>query len=243
MLIRRTVRWLDMVPVCPRQAHAGTVIQPGAGLACAVPTGLSALRQPAPCQAVPAERRAGAVLGTPRFLDDRIDAIPAARMARYIPDCTTFRISLFRVGSETALWNRTHFFSSSVGRYAFGTSMPPSSLRQREELWSDTPKPRQVSPTVRPWLGLALASRSIPLNCSGLHVFRFVLLFLQESELQRSREIGDQGGSLSRIRLTRNCSIANGRNGGASFNARKLPPNSVPKIRAITPRLHQQSYQ
>lgn len=192
-------------------------------------------------QAVPAEHRAGAVLGTPRFLDDRIDAIPAARMARYLPDCTTFRIGLSRVGSETALRNRTHSFSSSVSRCALGTSMPRSSRRQREQLCCDAPIPRQVSPTVRPWLELTLASRKHPVD-----PLRFVCLSVRASLSSRVRieaVTRNQGGSLSRIKLPPNSRFANGRKRGASFNARTLPLDSVMKMVAGTPRLYPQSHQ
>ena len=241
MWIHRAARWLDMVPVCPRQAHAGTFIRSGVGLVGTVSARLSPLRQPAPCQAVPVEHGERAALGPPRFLDDRIDAIPVTRMVRYVPDCIRNRIGDGLVEPDTLPLQPRR--PMRPGNFHAAIVSPPAAVTRVR--YNKTPACLADCPA------LAGAGACFPQHPNERLGFACLSVCASLSSMVRIEAVArNQGGSLSRIQHTRHCSFANGRNRSASLNARKPPPNSVPQIRAGTlrpqgslhPRFHQRTH-
>ncbi len=171
---------------------------------------------------------------TPRFLDDRIDAIPVTRMVRYVPDCIRNRIGDGLVEPDTLPLQPRR--PMRPGNFHAAIVSPPAAVTRVR--YNKTPACLADCPA------LAGAGACFPQHPNERLGFACLSVCASLSSMVRIEAVArNQGGSLSRIQHTRHCSFANGRNRSASLNARKPPPNSVPQIRAGTLRLHPRFHQ
>lgn len=76
--------------------------------------------------------------------------------------------------SVTSFFSRAFSKSSSFSRFASSAFIPPYRLRQRLKVRSLTPSACTTCATLIPAARIASASRSLPMNCSGVCLVRFI---------------------------------------------------------------------
>ncbi len=133
-------------------------------------------------------------LGDGKVPPHMLDANAPTRGAETVPEPASFRISLSRVRSATALRSRVFSVSRSFSRLTWSDFRPPNSWRQRSYVTSVTAIERIASATLRPCDTSTSTCRSFTTSSPGLCLFlamRSVLFRLESHTSGRTTAKGE----------------------------------------------------